>query len=55
MVPRGEVGMIIASIGLSMKAITSDLYTVIIFMVMATTLVTPPILRGLTKNVRSET
>ncbi|MCJ7457426.1 MAG: cation:proton antiporter [candidate division Zixibacteria bacterium] len=55
MVPRGEVGMIIASIGMSMKAITSDLYTVIIFMVMATTLVTPPILRGLTKNVRRET
>ena len=55
MVPRGEVGMIIASIGLSMKAITSDLYTVIIFMVMATTLITPPILRGLTKNVKSET
>jgi len=45
MVPRGEVGMIIASIGLSMNAITSDLYTVIIFMVMATTLLTPPILR----------
>jgi Kef-type K+ transport system membrane component KefB len=55
MVPRGEVGMIIASIGMSMKAITSDLYTVIIFMVMATTLITPPILRGLAKNVRSET
>ncbi len=55
MVPRGEVGMIIASIGLSMKAITSDLYTVIIFMVMATTLITPPILRGLTHNVRSVT
>ncbi|MDP2960288.1 MAG: cation:proton antiporter, partial [candidate division Zixibacteria bacterium] len=47
MVPRGEVGMIIASIGLSMQAITSDLYTVIIFMVMATTLLTPPILRRL--------
>jgi len=46
MVPRGEVGMIIASIGLSMKAISADLYTVIIFMVMATTLITPPILRG---------
>lgn len=55
MVPRGEVGMIIASIGMSMKAITSDLYTMIIFMVMATTLITPPILRGLTKNVKSET
>ena len=47
MVPRGEVGMIIASIGLSMNAISSDLYTVIIFMVMVTTLMTPPILRKL--------
>lgn len=47
MVPRGEVGMIIASLGFSMNAITSDLYTVIIFMVMATTLMTPPILRKL--------
>ncbi|HVP35423.1 MAG TPA: cation:proton antiporter [Terriglobales bacterium] len=55
MVPRGEVGMIIASIGLSMKAITSNLYTMIIFMVMATTLLTPPILKGLTHDIRSET
>jgi Kef-type K+ transport system membrane component KefB len=55
MVPRGEVGMIIASIGLSMKAITSDLYTVIIFMVMATTFITPPILRRLVMKEGSET
>ncbi|MCJ7498275.1 MAG: cation:proton antiporter [candidate division Zixibacteria bacterium] len=55
MVPRGEVGMIIASIGLSMKAITSDLYTVIIFMVMATTFITPPILRRLVIKERGET
>jgi Kef-type K+ transport system membrane component KefB len=55
MVPRGEVGMIIASIGLSMKAITSDLYTVIIFMVMATTFITPPILRRLVMKERGET
>ncbi len=45
MVPRGEVGMIIASIGLSMGAIGSDLYSVVIFMVVATTLLTPPVLR----------
>ncbi|HEX9913248.1 MAG TPA: cation:proton antiporter [candidate division Zixibacteria bacterium] len=55
MVPRGEVGMIIASIGLSMQAITSDLYTVIIFMVMATTFITPPILRRLVIKERGET
>lgn len=47
--------MIIASIGLSMKAITSDLYTVIIFMVMVTTLITPPILRRLVIKERGET
>jgi Kef-type K+ transport system membrane component KefB len=45
MVPRGEVGMIIASIGLSMGAIGTDLYSVVIFMVVATTLLTPPVLR----------
>lgn len=45
MVPRGEVGMIIASIGLSMGAIGADLYSVVIFMVVATTLLTPPVLR----------
>jgi len=45
MVPRGEVGMIIASIGLSMGAIGADLYSVVIFMVVATTILTPPVLR----------
>jgi Kef-type K+ transport system membrane component KefB len=45
MVPRGEVGMIIASLGLSMGAISSDLYSVVIFMVVATTLLAPLILR----------
>ena len=44
MVPRGEVGMIVASIGLGMGVISTDLYSVVIFMVIATTLMTPPIL-----------
>jgi Kef-type K+ transport system membrane component KefB len=44
MVPRGEVGMIVASIGLGMGAISSDLYSIVIFMVVVTTLLTPPIL-----------
>ncbi len=47
MVPRGEVGMIIASIGLSMAAISVDLYSIVVFMVMTTTLLTPPFLRKL--------
>ncbi len=44
MVPRGEVGMIVASIGLGMGAISSNLYSIVIFMVIVTTLLTPPIL-----------
>jgi Kef-type K+ transport system membrane component KefB len=44
MVPRGEVGMIVASIGLGMGVISTDLYSIVIFMVIATTLMTPPVL-----------
>jgi Kef-type K+ transport system membrane component KefB len=44
MVPRGEVGMIVASIGLSMGVVSTDLYSIVIFMVIATTLITPPVL-----------
>ncbi|MCJ7508269.1 MAG: cation:proton antiporter [candidate division Zixibacteria bacterium] len=47
MVPRGEVGMIIASIGLSLGTVSRDLYSVVIFMVVMTTILTPPILRML--------
>lgn len=47
MVPRGEVGMIIAAVGLSSQAISADLYAVVIFMVMVTTVITPPILKKL--------
>ena len=55
MVPRGEVGMIIASLGLSMGAISSDLYSVVMFMVVATTLLAPLILRRMiTKRQRVE-
>ena len=44
MVPRGEVGMIVASIGLSMGMISSNIYSIVIFMVVVTTLLTPPVL-----------
>lgn len=45
MIPRGEVGLIFAQIGLSSGAIDASLYTALIGMVLATTLVTPPLLR----------
>ncbi len=55
MVPRGEVGMIVASIGLSLGVISSDLYAVVIFMVIATTLMTPPLLAKMISRKYVET
>ncbi|HVE67590.1 MAG TPA: cation:proton antiporter [Solirubrobacteraceae bacterium] len=45
MVPRGEVGIIVAGIGATAGAIEADLFAVIVGMSIATTLVVPPLLR----------
>ncbi|MBZ5528849.1 MAG: cation:proton antiporter [Acidobacteriia bacterium] len=45
MVPRGEVGMVVAQIGLGLSVISSEVYAVVVFMVVATTLVTPLLLK----------
>jgi len=45
MVPRGEVGLIFASIGLQTKVISPSLYSALLFVIMMTTFVTPPLLR----------
>lgn len=47
MVPRGEVGLIFAQIGLAAGLITAGMYSAVALMVMLTTLVTPPMLRKL--------
>ena len=44
MVPRGEVGLIFAQMGLASGAIDAGLFGAIMLMVLATTLVTPPLL-----------
>ena len=44
MIPRGEVGIIVASIGLASGAITSELYATVVIMAVATTLIAPSIL-----------
>jgi Kef-type K+ transport system membrane component KefB len=44
MVPRGEVGLIFASIGRVMGILDTSMYSVVIIMVLLTTLVTPPAL-----------
>jgi len=45
MVPRGEVGLIVAGVGLSLHTISDAIYAVVLTMSMVTTLVAPPVLR----------
>jgi len=45
MVPRGEVGMVVAQLGLGMAVITTEIYSVVVFMVVVTTVVTPLLLK----------
>lgn len=47
MVPRGEVGIIVASLGLENRVFSSDLYTVIIAMSLVTSVIAPPLLKAL--------
>jgi Kef-type K+ transport system membrane component KefB len=46
MVSRGEVGLIVASVGLQTGLLDAELFSAIIGMVLITTLVTPPLLRA---------
>jgi Kef-type K+ transport system membrane component KefB len=41
MVSRGEVGLIVAGVGISSGALSNDIYTAVIIMVAATTIITP--------------
>ena len=45
MISRGEVGLIVASVGLSQGLIDTDLFSVMVLMVLVTTLVTPVLLK----------
>jgi Kef-type K+ transport system membrane component KefB len=47
MVPRGEVGLIFAGVGLSAGVIAEDLYSALIVVVMLTTFAAPPWLKVL--------
>jgi Kef-type K+ transport system membrane component KefB len=47
MVPRGEVGILVATIGLAQGIIDPELYTVVVLMSVATTLMVPPALKAL--------
>ena len=45
MLPRGEVGLIFATIGLANGVLDEDLYAALLLVVLITTLVTPPLLK----------
>ncbi len=53
MVPRGEVGILVAQIGLGLGVIGAGLYGVVLFMAVATTLVAPPLLKILFASERA--
>ena len=54
MIPRGEVGIVVAMIGLKMGVVTQDLYGVVVTMSLATTLLAPPLLWRLMPRHRHE-
>ncbi|HEY3203532.1 MAG TPA: cation:proton antiporter [Thermoanaerobaculia bacterium] len=53
MVPRGEVGLIFASLGLATKALPERVFAAVLIAVFATTFVTPPLLKRLRPRVAS--
>src|SRR5262249_15653914 len=45
MIPRGEVGMVVAQIGLNMGVMAHSIYGTIVFMSVATPLIAPALLK----------
>lgn len=45
MIPRGEVGLIVAAVGLRLHTISEAIYTVVLTMSIVTTIFAPPVLR----------
>jgi len=45
MIPRGEVGIVVAQIGLGLAVITDKFFAAVLFMAVATTLIAPPLIK----------
>ncbi len=54
MLPRGEVGLIFATIGLQNGVLGDDLYAALLLVVLVTTLVTPPLLKVRYQRLRAD-
>jgi len=55
MVPRGEIGFVVASVALSRGAVGADVFSSVVFMSIATTLIVPPVLSVLYGGQRGRT
>jgi Kef-type K+ transport system membrane component KefB len=51
MIPRGEVGLIFAHLGLSRGILSSEVFSAVLIMVIFTTFLTPPILKPIFQKV----
>jgi len=58
MIPRGEVGMVVAQIGLGLHVVGKEVYALVVFMAIASTIIAPPLLnlafRGVTPHKTAE-
>ncbi|MEY3360412.1 MAG: High-affinity Na(+)/H(+) antiporter NhaS3, partial [Actinomycetota bacterium] len=52
MIPRGEVGLIFATIGLSSGALGEDLYAALLLVVIVTTVLAPPLLKARLRTIQ---
>jgi monovalent cation:proton antiporter-2 (CPA2) family protein len=53
MVSRGEVALIIASIGIESKLLSQDMFAVIVVVILVTTIITPPMMKCFFRNITS--
>jgi Kef-type K+ transport system membrane component KefB len=54
MIPRGEVGMVVAQIGLAKGIVEQDVYAMAVFMAVMTTVIAPPMLSRSYRGVETE-
>lgn len=54
MIPRGEVGMVIAQVGLNHGAVSQPVYAVAVFMSVATTIIAPPLINFVYRDIAPE-
>jgi Kef-type K+ transport system membrane component KefB len=54
MIPRGEVGMVVAQLGLSLGVMSQEIYSVVVFAALMTTIITPPLLNIVYRSVKSD-